>query len=303
MLTITGRKKYWGNEQYGNDPVRSYSYDSLVQNHKALSVNDVVVIREGETLTGLSTIDQIHQKTGLKELNECPVCRSNRVRFRQTIVPPWKCANGHQFDTPEKTVRSVVAYDAKFDARYKELTPNLEWRKIRDHFSNKSALSIRRVSLQSLQESSDPDLRPLQLILWRLLDDNPANLIGEFGARSVIDTVDAALTELEEFLEGCRARDDTDPSSGNKLALPIDSVQFNALWSEIEEIRGQLGSSEATPQETREPSLVIQQTRNFLSEFIKGAGKTAGALAAAGVAAKLLGLLDAVILALRMLGQ
>ncbi len=301
MLTITGRKKYWGNEQYGNDPIRSYSYDSLVQNHKALAINDIIIIREGERLTGLSTIDQIHQKAGYKELNECPVCRSNRVRFRRTIKPHWKCAYGHQFDAPEKAVRNVVVYDAKFEEQYRELTPNIDWRRLRSHFSNKSALSIRNVSLQSLLKSNDIELRPLQLILRRLLDENPANSGGQKDPKSAIYNAKNALGELVDFLEGCRASDDTDPRNGNKLELPIDTVQLTALWSEIEVIRDQLDKPEAVLQNSKEPSFVMQQTKNFLSEFIKGAGKTAGALAAAGIAAKLFGLLDAIILALKML--
>ncbi|WP_417682287.1 hypothetical protein [Roseibium sp.] len=303
MLTITGRKKYWGNKQYGNDPARTYSYDSFVQNHKAISIDDVVLVREGDWITGLSRIDGIHQQRGNKLLQECPVCGSRRIRKREKIIPPWKCEYGHQFDAPVILNRKVVTYTADFENRYVELPKRVDWRKLQNSFSNKSALSIRKVSAEALLEAADPELGVLQDALRNFLNEVPVADRNHEVLSSAAAKSKAALMDLEDFLAGCKANDDVDPRHDNKLTLPLNGEQLNALHFEIGEIREQLDDPLMELDVPKEPSFVFQQTRSFLTEFIKSAGKTAGALAAAGTAAKLLGLLDAAVVALQTLAQ
>jgi len=299
MLTITGRKKYWGNDQYGNSPTGSYEYDNFVQNHKSLNIDDLVLIREGERITGISVVQEISQERGVKELNECPVCGSNRVHFRKTVEPAWKCESDHSFNLPNKTIRRIVRYKASFDRDYSALVPRVPWQELRTFFVNKSALSIRKIAVGPLLKSTNETLAPLQWQINTLKAKHPGGDLFELAAKSAVADANSTLDQLREFLDGCRSLEDVSTKNSNKLKLPINQQDFDALVSEVELIETQLKSNSPHKKQVNEPSFIMERVRDFMTEYIKSAGKTAGALTVAGLAAKLVGLLDAVIIALR----
>lgn len=296
MLTITGRKKYWGNESYGNDPVRNYNYDAYVQNHKALSVGDLVLIREGDDVTGVSTIQEINLRRKQKTLNECPRCTSGRVRYRKTMIPAWICECGEKFTEPNKINRRTVGYTATFDQQYRALRPPLEWQELDQAFSNTSSLSIRGVSVGKLMESRSPVLAPLKRIANELIGTQLENL-----RTTEVESAKRAIQQLQDFLEGCRSHQDESVQSGNKLELPISQSDFTALISGVDVVREQLDAPVPDVEKIESTSYFMARTRDYLNAVVEGAGTKTGELVVLGAVAKLTGYLDAVISALRTL--
>jgi len=299
MLTITGRQSYWGNDSYQNDPKRRYSYDSHVQNHKSMSEGDLVIIREGDKLTGISIIQEIEKSTGTKNLNICPVCELQGVRFRKTLSPAWICDQGHQFREPKKKTKNIVNYFASYNHYYVELTPKVDWRSLATCFKNKSTTSIRELSLEQLFASGNKEATPLQNSVRSFLERrHSVNKIND-NLHHDVEVAKSALSQLQTFLDSCRSNEDESPGGGNKLQLPIRQRDFDVLKSEVEVFRDQLEFGPPEIEQAKELSFLMERVRDFMIEYVKAAGKTAGAITAVGVVAKLMGFLDAALAALQ----
>ncbi len=91
-----------------------YHYDSLVPNHRNLSIGDFVILRKENEIHGIGTIGSITEAPSKKTHRRCPACTSTDIRKRQKKQPLWRCGKcGHEFCTPNVTVADVIAYEAK----------------------------------------------------------------------------------------------------------------------------------------------------------------------------------------------
>ena len=90
-----------GNAGYDDETGVIYRYDNSVPNHKNPAEGDVVVLRRGDEVLGSAVIFEIKSKDGEKERRRCPDCGRTKVRFRKTILPPWRCMDCRiDFDEP-----------------------------------------------------------------------------------------------------------------------------------------------------------------------------------------------------------
>ena len=102
-----------GIDAYMDETGRAYRYDSLVPNHKNLSMGDIVVIRKENEILGTGFIDDISVTDGIKNHRRCPACKGTDIRERAKLIPMWKCGKcAEEFAEPLTTqtvVRGFVA--------------------------------------------------------------------------------------------------------------------------------------------------------------------------------------------------
>jgi len=112
------KRQYGGNTGYVDDWVRIYRYDSSVPNHRQLDRGDLVFIRDTDTLLGVACVDKILAFPSEKLRQRCPVCGSTGLKVRRSKAVPWRCAKGHEFDSPVQFVNSVTAYEAHYGGSF-----------------------------------------------------------------------------------------------------------------------------------------------------------------------------------------
>lgn len=119
LITIDdGTRQYGGNEGYDDELTSRYQYDSAVPNHKQLSVGDMVLVRGRKKLLGVARIDAITSASGQKQRNRCPVCKAVNIKRRSSMMPPWRCRQGHEFEMPLTDSISVTHYTATFGGSF-----------------------------------------------------------------------------------------------------------------------------------------------------------------------------------------
>jgi len=114
VLTFAGDRTYAGNLGYDDDPRRSYSYDSDVQNHTRVSTGDTIVVRDRDHLIGLAQVQQVTSKQQTKGRRRCPTCGTAKLSARGEKEPKFRCKNGHEFSEPRTEEAAVTAFKAHF---------------------------------------------------------------------------------------------------------------------------------------------------------------------------------------------
>ena len=66
FTSVTGDRSYDSNDGYEDVLGSSYAYDNSVSYFKQVLENHVIVVREGESVLGVSRVDQIDQSHGIK---------------------------------------------------------------------------------------------------------------------------------------------------------------------------------------------------------------------------------------------
>jgi putative restriction endonuclease len=64
LITLGDEREYAGNRGYKDETQRVYRYDSKVANHRNLSKNDLVFVRDAARLIGLARITRIQSRAG-----------------------------------------------------------------------------------------------------------------------------------------------------------------------------------------------------------------------------------------------
>lgn len=102
-------------DNYDEDINEEYNYDSSVQNYKNIKVGDYAIILNKKNIFGFAKIGEINSSNGVKTRFYCPICKNSTLIKRTTLIPKFKCNNGHTFEVPfEKTV-TVTKFNARFD--------------------------------------------------------------------------------------------------------------------------------------------------------------------------------------------
>jgi len=118
LLAYGDRRAYSGNVGYDDVPNRTYRYDSLVPNHKQLTVDDLVVLTTPDGAIGVGRVEHIHQRDGRKTLHRCPVCGIAQSKVRETKTPRFRCRKGHEFDEPKTDIVPCTEYEATFESTF-----------------------------------------------------------------------------------------------------------------------------------------------------------------------------------------
>lgn len=106
-----------------------YAYDATVPNHRALSVGDVVVIRDDVNVYGHGLVSEVLAEPGHKVMALCPSCRRSGPSRRVNKRPQYRCANcKHEFDEPVLEDRELMLFEAWYDQSWAVFTPPLSRR-------------------------------------------------------------------------------------------------------------------------------------------------------------------------------
>ncbi|MER6514506.1 HNH endonuclease signature motif containing protein [Nonomuraea sp. NPDC001636] len=111
-------------EGYDDNPSTHYSWDSRVPNASHVQVGDTIVLWDGDTLLGLSVIEDIATGTSTKDLSSCPTCRKADIAERKRKTPKYRCWTDQckaEFDTPHVETVRVTTYRARYEAGWIDL--------------------------------------------------------------------------------------------------------------------------------------------------------------------------------------
>jgi hypothetical protein len=113
---------------------------------------DVVVIREAQTILGVSRIDRIDAKDDVKPRKRCPVCGSIGIEFRKR-TNEWACTNAdckERSPAPAESLEPVTKYSAHYDTRWKALDGALTFESLLPLLGGSTQNSIRPIDVDGL---------------------------------------------------------------------------------------------------------------------------------------------------------
>jgi ribosomal protein L37AE/L43A len=139
---------YGVHDGYDDEPSNYYEYDSLVGNHKQVSVGDLLFVRSDKFLLGFGQIESITMELGTKDLRKCPVC-GGRPEQRTKTPLPWRCIScKHQCTTDDLTVETkvVTRYRAEYSRTWQDANRPIGISALKKFQDNKDTQSaIRRL--------------------------------------------------------------------------------------------------------------------------------------------------------------
>ena len=110
-----GAKASWeGNAGYVDDPARAYHFDSFVPNSAQIQLADIVIVRDKTKILGFGRIGKLESSLGEKVHHRCPTCTITLIRRRVTVLPVFRCGNGHVFDEPADDVVDATLFMIDF---------------------------------------------------------------------------------------------------------------------------------------------------------------------------------------------
>ncbi len=113
---------YGAHDGYDDEPSNHYEYDSLVGNHKQVSVGDLLFVRSDKYLLGFGQIETITMELGTKQLRKCPRC-GGRPEARKTKLPEWRCIScKHECSTEDlgHEMKLVTRYRAEYSRTWQD---------------------------------------------------------------------------------------------------------------------------------------------------------------------------------------
>ncbi|SVE49641.1 uncharacterized protein METZ01_LOCUS502495, partial [marine metagenome] len=72
-----------GTDDYEYIPGKKYTYDSYVQNHKNIRLDDLVIFRQDDTIIGYGNINEIKSYPSTKIMRRCPRCETAAITTRK----------------------------------------------------------------------------------------------------------------------------------------------------------------------------------------------------------------------------
>lgn len=132
LMAAGDNRGHGGNSGYDDQIDAYYSWDSNVPNHKNLAKGDPIALWDKTRLLGVSVIEEIETRSGIKVLSRCPECDTTRIASRKKAAPRYRCMKcHHQFETPRPDVVPVTQYTARYDAAWTSLEGLLGERELR----------------------------------------------------------------------------------------------------------------------------------------------------------------------------
>jgi ribosomal protein L37AE/L43A len=119
LALVTGEDRSRSGELYDDVLGVHYSWDDTVPNHGTVAVGDIIVMWNGESLLGISVLEAIDSKPGVKDVHRCPNCNDTEINPRKTKTPVYRCANkecNFEFDEPVKEPKQVKQYRGTYEA-------------------------------------------------------------------------------------------------------------------------------------------------------------------------------------------
>lgn len=146
--------RYWANDGYNDDYSVFYRYNNSVPNYKNVKEGDLVVIRNRDKILGVSVIEKLETYDTEKKVYKCPhvECSAKKIRPRETVMPKWRCDNGHEFEERRLVLEPGIGFIATYGSIFKELKDiplnKLETESLRYNIQ----LSIQEVNIEWAKE-------------------------------------------------------------------------------------------------------------------------------------------------------
>ncbi len=154
FTSVTGDRSYDSIDPYEDVLGSSYVYDDSVSYHKQVSKGHVVVLREDDSILGVSRIDEIASSPGVKSRRRCVNCQRAGVEFRKR-TNDYACPhNGckHRSPTALSTDDPITRYVAEYQARWQALDGALTLAQVEPHLLDQSVQnSIRPIDDDGLE--------------------------------------------------------------------------------------------------------------------------------------------------------
>lgn len=118
LALVTGADRARSGELYDDVLGVHYSWDDTVVNHAKVAVGDVIVMWNSDVLLGISVVEAIDTKPGVKDVHRCPQCNDTEINPRKTKTPLYRCANkacNFEFDEPIKEPKKVKQYRGTYE--------------------------------------------------------------------------------------------------------------------------------------------------------------------------------------------
>jgi len=216
LLSVDGPRQHGGNTGYEDSPTSTYCFDSGVANSRNVRAGDLAFIRSGSGLLGVAVIERVDQNVGSKELLRCPICGLSKIRARRSMVPAYRCHDGHEFDIPIQELIDVTKYEAQYGSTFVPVPAG-----------------ISGIDLRSAAFRPNPQMSIEEIDASRIADRVAANAP---GARSILEQF-----LQRRFVDGSdrTSSDNNSDAEGYGGYVPQMSDRRDRITAAIRERRGQ----------------------------------------------------------------
>lgn len=158
---------------YDEDPQTGYKWTSRVPNHSQLSVGDLVVVRDKDTVLGVSIIELISSRAALIFSRKCPSCHRSQFKVLSSNVCAYRCTNTncrHEFDQPVESSELGTEYSSIHASHWIDLSSSLSLSELRGcYLKPRTQHSITRVDWNRLLTTLETRIRRPLLTELRML--------------------------------------------------------------------------------------------------------------------------------------
>ena len=121
---IDDERSYKTIESYKDKIDQAYNYDSKVANFRQIKSGDFALLINKSNILGLAKIKEIIESTDTKIIRKCPDCGSSTIDTRKTILPKYRCNNGHSFEMPIEKAVLIQKFSANYQDFFIKYTDN-----------------------------------------------------------------------------------------------------------------------------------------------------------------------------------
>lgn len=147
------QRRHQGNQGYEDVTSMRYVWNSTVPNHKLLSSGDLLVLRDRQWVLGCGWVDEIATRSTSGQRHRCPVCRETRFEWRKTMLPRYRCRDGHEFNHRDTETINVIEYVADYGRTWRSVNVPMPVKILKDAYLGGSKQhSIRPLSVDHIQE-------------------------------------------------------------------------------------------------------------------------------------------------------
>jgi len=159
LMLAKHSRQHGGNLGYDDVVNEYYSWDDTVANHSGPQLKDKIILWDGLSLLGASTIMEIGKSAGLKTRQRCPFCKTTRIKSRKQLLPKYRCHKCRsEFEEPLNEQIQVNKYRSEHRDFWYDMQGLLSGEQLRDLcFQPKSQQSIRPLRWDTFLASIDSE--------------------------------------------------------------------------------------------------------------------------------------------------
>ena len=167
LLSLPDEERvFQGNDGYGDVTGRSYLFDSRVPNSRHVSLEDLIMLRDGRSVLGFGVVSDIEMSMGDKTIRTCPHCGSSKLGRRKVKLPEYRCQKClFETNTPLESSVTVARFAAHYGGSWVPLRSPLPVTAVSGcYYGNAAQHAIRELVVEALL--SHPQVRGIVGPLW-----------------------------------------------------------------------------------------------------------------------------------------